>query len=131
MPHERPSITSPADAANLVMSEMSLLDREELRVILLDTRNRVQGIQTVYKGSLNTTMVRVCELFREAIRANCSGIIVVHNHPSGVSSESPEDVSLTKDMVQAGKLLSIEVLDHLIIASHSFVSLRERGLGFS
>jgi DNA repair protein RadC len=64
LPHERPCISSPADTANLVMSKMSLLDREELGVILLDTRNRVQGIQTVYKGSLNTTMVRVCELFR-------------------------------------------------------------------
>jgi len=131
MPHERPSITSPADAANLVMSEMSLLDREELRVILLDTRNRVQGVQTVYKGSLNTTMVRVCELFREAIRANCAGIIVVHAHPSGDPSPSPEDVALTRDLVQAGKLLSVEVLDHLVIGKGNFVSLHERGLGFS
>ncbi len=130
-PHERSTISSPADAARLVIGEMSLLEQEELRVILLDTRNRVQGVQTVYKGSLNTTMVRVCELFREAVRANCSGIIVVHNHPSGDSSPSPEDVALTKDVVQAGKLLSIELLDHLIVASQNYVSLRERGLGFS
>jgi DNA repair protein RadC len=131
MPHERPSITSPADAANLVMSEMSLLEQEQLRVILLDTRNRVQGIQTVYQGSLNTTMVRIAELFREAIRANCAGIIVVHAHPSGDPSPSPEDVALTRDLVQAGKLLSVEVLDHLVIGKGNFVSLHERGLGFS
>ncbi len=131
VPDERPAITCPADAANLVMSEMSLLSQEELRVLLLDTRNRVQGIQTVYKGSLNTTMVRIAELFREAIRANCAGIIAVHNHPSGDSSPSPEDVALTRDAIQAGKLLSIELLDHLVISSRGFVSLRERGLGFS
>jgi DNA repair protein RadC len=131
MPHERPSITSPADAANLVMSEMSLLEQEQLRVILLDTRNRVQGIQTVYQGSLNTTMVRIAELFREAIRANCAGIIVVHAHPSGDPSPSPEDVALTRDLVQAGKLLNVEVLDHLVIGKGNFVSLHERGLGFS
>jgi len=130
-PHERPSITSPADAANLVMSEMSLLEQEQLRVILLDTRNRVQGIQTIYQGSLNTTMVRIAELFREAIRANCAGIIVVHAHPSGDPSPSPEDVALTRDAVQAGKLLSVEVLDHLVIGKGNFVSLHERGLGFS
>ena len=131
MPHERPSITSPADAANLVMSEMSLLEQEQLRVILLDTRNRVQGIQTIYQGSLNTMMVRIAELFREAIRANCAGIIVVHAHPSGDPSPSPEDVALTRDLVQAGKLLSVEVLDHLVIGKGNFVSLHERGLGFS
>ncbi len=131
MPHERPSITSPADAASLVMSEMSLLPQEELRIVLLDTRNRVQGIHTVYKGSLNTTMIRVAELFREAIRANCNAIIVLHNHPSGDVSPSPEDVAITKEIVSAGKLLSIEALDHLIIGANRFTSLRERGLGFS
>jgi DNA repair protein RadC len=131
MPHERPLIGSPADAANLVMSEMSLLESEELRILLLDTRNRVQGVQTVYKGSLNTTMVRVCELYREAIRANCAAIIAVHSHPSGDPSPSPEDIALTRDAVQAGKLLSIELLDHIIVGHNTFVSLHERGLGFS
>jgi len=131
LPHERPCISSPSDAANLVMSEMSLLEQEQLRVILLDTRNRVQGIQIIYQGSLNTTMVRIAELFREAIRANCAGIIVVHSHPSGDPNPSPEDVALTRDAIQAGKLLSVEVLDHLVIGKGSFVSLHERGLGFS
>jgi DNA repair protein RadC len=109
---------------------MGLLEQESMRVILLDTRNRVQAIQTVYQGSLNTTMVRVSELFREAVRANCAAIIVAHNHPSGDPSPSPEDVAITKDIVAAGKLLSIDVLDHLVIGRQRFVSLKERGLGF-
>lgn len=130
LPHERPSIASPADAANLVMSEMSLLVQEELRVILLDVHSHMQSIYTVYKGNINTTMVRVGELFREAVRANCASIILVHNHPSGDPSPSPEDAAMTRDTVMAGKLLNIEVVDHLIIAGGRFVSLRERGLGF-
>jgi len=130
-PDERPTITSPADAANLLLGEMGLLEQESMRVILLDTRNRVQAIQTVYQGSLNTTMVRVSELFREAVRANCAAIIVAHNHPSGDPSPSPEDVAITKDIVAAGKLLNIDVLDHLVIGRQSFVSLKERGLGFA
>jgi DNA repair protein RadC len=88
-PGERPQIRSPADAANLVMSEMGLLEQENLRVILLDTKNRVLESPTVYVGSLNTSMIRVGELFREAIRANCASLIVVHNHPSGDPTPSP------------------------------------------
>ncbi len=128
---DRPTITSPADAANLVMGEMSLLEQESMRVILLDTRNRVLSIQEAYKGSLNTTMVRIAELFREAIRGNCAAIIVAHNHPSGDPSPSPEDVAITKEIVAAGKLLSVDVLDHIVVGhAGRFVSLKERGLGF-
>ena len=85
------------------MGEMSVLEQESMRVILLDTRNRVLSTQTVYQGSLNTTMVRIAELFREAIRGNCAAIIVAHNHPSGDPSPSPEDVAITKEIVAAGK----------------------------
>ena len=130
-PEELPQIRSPADAANLVMGEMSLLEQEELRVMLLDTKNRVLGTKEVYKGSLNTSLIRVGELFREAIRANCAGLIVLHNHPSGDPTPSPEDVAVTKQIVEAGNLLDVEVLDHLIIGWQRFVSLKERGLGFS
>ena len=128
---ERVQVRSPADAANMVMSEMSLLEQEELRVMLLDTKNHVIATQALYKGSLNTSLIRVGELFREAIRANCNSLIVVHNHPSGDPSPSPEDVAVTKQMVEAGRLLDVEVLDHLIIGGQRFVSLKERGLGFS
>jgi DNA repair protein RadC len=129
-PCELPQIRSPADAANLVLSEMGLLEQEHLRVMLLDTKNRVLTTTTVYVGSLNTSLIRVGELFRDAIRANCASIIVVHNHPSGDPTPSPEDVTVTKQIVEAGKLLDIDVLDHLIIGYQRFVSLKERGLGF-
>ena len=129
-PHERPQVRSPADAANLLMAEMSLLPQEHLRTVLLDTRNRVLSIPTIYVGSLNTATVRVGELFREAIRASSSGIIIVHNHPSGDPTPSPDDVQVTRMIVDAGSLLNIDVLDHLIIGRQRFVSLKERGLGF-
>ncbi len=130
-PEERPQIRSPADAANLVMLEMGLLEQEELRVMLLDTKNRVLDLPTVYRGSLNTSLIRVGEVFRPAIRANCASFIVLHNHPSGDPMPSPEDISVTKEIVAAGKILDIDVLDHLIIGRQRFVSLKERGLGFS
>jgi len=129
-PDERPQIRTPADAANLLMSDMSLLEQEQLRVMLLDTRNRVLATPTLYVGSLNTTMVRVGDVFREAIRQNSAAVIVAHNHPSGDPSPSPEDVSITREMIKAGRLLDIEVLDHLIIGQQRFVSLKERGLAF-
>jgi DNA repair protein RadC len=129
-PDERPQIRSPSDAANLVMSEMGLLEQEHLRVMLLDTKNRVLDTPTIYKGSLNTSMIRIGELFREAVRANCAALIVLHNHPSGDPTPSPEDVAVTRQIVEAGKLLDIDVLDHLIIGQQRFVSLKERGLGF-
>jgi DNA repair protein RadC len=129
-PEERPQVRSPADAANLVMSEMGLLEQEHLRIILLDTKNRVLAQPTVYVGSLNTSVIRVGELFREAIRANCASLIVVHNHPSGDPTPSPEDVAVTRQIVEAGKLLDVDVLDHLVIGQQRFVSLKERGLGF-
>ncbi|NIV31689.1 MAG: DNA repair protein RadC [Anaerolineae bacterium] len=129
-PEERPQIRSPADAANLVMTEMGLLEQEQLWVMLLDTKNRVLATETVYQGSLNTSLIRVGELFRDAIRANCASLIVLHNHPSGDPTPSPEDVAVTRQIVEAGKLLDVEVLDHLVIGRQRFVSLKERGLGF-
>lgn len=129
-PDQRAQIRCPADAAQLLMSEMDLLDQEHLRTILLDTKNRVLAIKEVYKGTLNTSMIRVGELFKEAIRATCAAIIVVHNHPSGDPTPSPEDVAATRQIVEAGKLLDIDVLDHVIIGRQRFVSMKERGLGF-
>ena len=129
-PEERPRVSSPSDAANLLMSEMSYLEQEHLRVILLDTRNRVLATPTIYVGSLNTSVVRLAEVFKPAIKENAAAIIVVHNHPSGDPSPSPEDIRVTRELVQAGKLLDIGVLDHLVIGHHRYVSLKERGLGF-
>lgn len=128
---EYPSINSPADAAALVIHEMSGLEQENLRVMLLDTRNRVLDIVDIYKGSVNSSQVHIGELFRSAIRRNASAIIVVHNHPSGDPTPSPDDVVVTRAIVQAGQLLSIAVLDHIIIGLRKWVSLKEKGLGFS
>ena len=129
-PEERPQITSPADAANLIMLDMSLLEQEELWVLLLDTKNHVLDIVRLYQGSLNSSLIRVAEVFREAIKRNCAAIIIAHNHPSGDPTPSPEDVRITHQIHQAGKLLDTELLDHLVIGHSRFVSLKERGLGF-
>jgi DNA repair protein RadC len=129
-PEERVQITSPADAANLLMSEMMFLEQEQLRVILLDTRNCVLGTPTIYIGSLNTTVVRMGEIFRAGIKENAASLIVAHNHPSGNPSPSPEDVKITKQLIAAGELLDLEIIDHIIIGHGQFVSLKERGLGF-
>ena len=129
-PNERPRIISPADAANLLMLEMSHLEQEHLRLLLLDTRNRVLASPTIYKGNVNTSVIRPAEIFREAIRHNSPALIVAHNHPSGDATPSPEDLRVTRQIAEAGKLLSIEVLDHLIIGRGCYVSLKERGLGF-
>jgi DNA repair protein RadC len=129
-PEERPAINSPADAAALVQYEMSALEQEHLRVLLLDRRNRVTGTAEVYKGSVSSSQIRIGEVFKEAIRKNASALIVIHNHPSGDPTPSPDDVAVTRAIVQAGKLLDVDVLDHLVIGQGKWVSLKERGLGF-
>ena len=129
-PEDRPLVQSPDQAATLIMYEMGALEREELRVLLLDTRNRLIRIVEVYRGSLNTSLIRIGEIFRDAIHANAAAVIVAHNHPSGDPAPSPEDVAVTKAMVEAGKLLDIEVLDHLVIGHNRFISMKAKGLGF-
>lgn len=128
---ERPSISSPADAALLVQAEMSLLEKEHLRVLLLDRRNRVLDIIEVYQGSVSSSQVRVGEIFQPAVSRMASAIVVCHNHPSGDPTPSPDDVAVTRAILQAGKLLDIELLDHLVIGQGKWVSLKERGLGFN
>jgi DNA repair protein RadC len=129
-PDARPQINSPTDAANLLMLEMGSLEQEHLRTVLLDTKNRVLASPTVYVGNVNSSIIRVSEVFREAVRQNATALIVAHNHPSGDPAPSPEDIQVTRSIVEAGLLLGVEVLDHLIIGHQRFVSLKERGLGF-
>ena len=129
-PDARPQITSPADAANLLLLEMGLLEQEHLRVLLLDSKNCVQSISEVYIGNVNTSVVRVAEVFRDAVRSNCPFIIVAHNHPSGDPTPSREDISTTQKIAKAGELLNIEMLDHIIIGLNRYVSLKERGISF-
>jgi DNA repair protein RadC len=130
-PEDRYVIRSPGDIAQLLMAEMSNLEQEHFKVLLLDTRNRMIDDVTLYIGSLNASHIRVGEVYRDAIRQNAAAIIVVHNHPSGDPTPSPEDVEVTRQIAAAGSQLDIELLDHVIIARQRFVSLRERGLGFS
>lgn len=129
-PEERWQIRSPGDAARVLMPALGYLEQEQFAVLYLDTRNRVVAQEMLYKGSLNTSLVRIAEVFRGAVRRNCAALIVAHNHPSGDPNPSPEDVALTRRLIEAGKLLDIEVLDHLVIGQNRYISLRERALGF-
>lgn len=123
-------VRSPADIYSL-LSDMQYLEQEQLRVVLLNTKNRVIKVVTVYQGSVHTNVIRVAELFRDAIRWNATAIALAHNHPSQDPTPSPEDVALTREIVKAGQLMDIDTADHIVIAQGGrFVSLRERGLGF-
>jgi DNA repair protein RadC len=130
-PIDRDSIQSPQDVAGLLMVEMGALPQEQLRVVSLNTKHRLLGIHTVYLGTLTSAPIRPAEVFREPLRLNSAAIITAHNHPSGDPTPSPDDVRVTAELVDAGKLLQVELLDHVVIGQGRWVSLRERGLGFS
>jgi DNA repair protein RadC len=129
-PVHREHVKSPHDIAAVFMLEMAHLDQEQLRVACLNTRNRLQKIHLVYQGSLNASMIRVGEIYKEPLRLNSAAIIIAHNHPSGEPEPSPEDVLVTQEIVAAGKLLDVQCLDHLVIGQGRWLSLRECGLGF-
>jgi DNA repair protein RadC len=130
-PDQKPKISSPDDITNLIGLEMSLLEQEQLRIVLLNTRNEVIGIRTLYQGTTNQAQVRIAEVFRDAVRANAVAIIVVHNHPTGDPTPSSADIELTRTMVEAGEVLEVKVLDHMIIGHGRHVSMKRLGLGFS
>jgi DNA repair protein RadC len=113
------------------MVQMGHLDQEELRTVLLETKNSVQDIVTVYRGSLNASMIRVGEVYKAAIKRNGAAIIKAHDHPSGEPEPSPEDVLVTVQIAEAGTILDIQCLDHIVIGQGKWVSLRERGLGLN
>jgi len=127
VPTQKPQITSPESAANLLMADMRLLSQEHLRVLLLDTKNYVIASPTIYIG--NTAEINICvkEVFRPAVKANATAIILAHNHPSGDPTPSPEDIQITRQIMEAGKLLGIKVTDHIIIGQQRFISLKEIG----
>lgn len=129
-PSASPLINSPADAAEVFQPLLTGLEKEELWVMCLNTRHRVMSVEQLYVGTLYASNVRVAEVFKSAIQQNAAAIIVAHNHPSGDPTPSQEDISLTRTLVQAGRLLEIELLDHLVIGYDRWVSLKERGLGF-
>ncbi|MFM2105271.1 MAG: hypothetical protein RL338_303 [Chloroflexota bacterium] len=123
-------VRSPRDIADRLVLQMGRLEREELRVVLLNSRNAVLRVVTVYQGNVSASLVRVGELFRDAVRENAVGVILVHNHPSGDPTPSPDDLHLTAEALAAGRLLDVEVLDHLVVGHDAFVSLRDRGVAF-
>ena len=130
---QRPQIRSVEDAAELLIPQMCCLEQEHFKLILLDTRMYVIDVVTLYVGSVNQQVIRVAEVFREAIRRNATAIVLAHNHPTSDVSPSPEDISTTRAIINAGHLLDVEVVDHLIISGrgqHTFISLKERGVAF-
>jgi DNA repair protein RadC len=129
-PAGRWSIRGPADVADRLILQMGRLEREELRVVMLDTKNHVLRVATVYQGNVSASLVRVGELFRDAVRLNAASVILVHNHPSGDPTPSPDDLHLTAEALAAGRLLDISLLDHLVIGHDAYVSLRDRGIAF-
>ncbi len=124
------TIRSPRDVAERLLVEMGRLEREELRVLSLNAKNVVQRVSTSYVGNVSASLVRVGELFRDAVRLDASGVILVHNHPSGDPTPSPDDLHLTAEAIAAGRLLDIDVLDHVVVGHDAWVSLRDRGVSF-
>ena len=120
-------VRSPADLAERLMPAMGHLEREELRCLTLNTKNAVTGMTTVYVGNLAGSPVRVGEVFRDAVRRQAAALVVVHNHPSGDPSPSADDLRITRELSEAGRLLDIELLDHLVIGQGRWVSLRALG----
>ncbi len=127
VPEDRYIIRSPKDGANFVMESMRHLNQEHLIVLFLDTKNRIIHKQTIFIGSLNASIVHPREIFREAVKRSAASIICVHNHPSGDPTPSQEDIQVTKRLVEAGKIMGIELLDHIIIGNQKYVSLKEKG----
>ena len=127
-PSERWQVPTPADVALRLVPEMGRLEREELRVVLLNTKNVVVACGTVYVGNLAGSLVRVGEVFRDAVRRNAAAVMVVHNHPSGDPAPSAEDLRITRELSDAGRLLDIGLLDHLIIGRDRWISLRAMGV---
>ncbi len=126
-----PQLRSPADGYALLKERFGDADREVMVTVILDTRNKVLAIHPVYYGSLNSALIRINEVFKAAIALGAAAILVAHNHPSGDPTPSPDDIRVTSLIVEAGRLLDIECIDHLILGATGFVSLRERGLGFA
>jgi DNA repair protein RadC len=130
LPAQQSPMIRRVEDALVLLKDMEHLRQEHVRVLLLDNKRRLMNIRTIYIGTLNGSMLRVAEVYREAIAINAPALILAHNHPSGDPSPSPEDVSLTRTLIQAGQLLDITLLDHLIIGRESWRSLRQMGLGF-
>ncbi|MCL4516524.1 MAG: DNA repair protein RadC [Firmicutes bacterium] len=127
-PEVRQAVNTPADVSKMLMPQMRYMDKEHFQVLFLNTKNQLLGKKVVSIGSLNASIVHPRELFRESIRYGSAAVILAHNHPSGDPTPSQEDLAMTRRVAEGGRLLGIEVLDHVIIGDNRFVSLKERGL---
>lgn len=126
----RPVVRNAQDLAALVLPRLRYLDREHLLVVMVDASNRVVGVETVSVGDLTSSIAHPREVFKPCIRHNAAAVALAHNHPSGDPRPSQDDVLVTERLVEAGKLLGIEVLDHVILSDDSYISLRQTGLGW-
>ncbi|PZX07086.1 DNA replication and repair protein RadC [Psychrobacillus insolitus] len=124
---EKYTIRSPQDAASYLMPDMTSLKQEHFVVLFLNVKNQVLHKQTIFIGSLNASIVHPREIFREAVKRSAASIICAHNHPSGNPSPSSEDIDVTKRLIESGLIMGIELLDHVIIGDHKFISLKEKG----
>lgn len=121
------TVRSPQDAAAYLMPDMTSLSQEHFVVLFLNVKNQIMHKQTIFIGSLNASIVHPREIFREAVKRSAASIICAHNHPSGIPTPSPEDIEVTKRIQEAGYIIGIELLDHIIIGDHQFISLKEKG----
>lgn len=124
---EKFTIRSPQDAATYLMPDMTSLNQEHFVVLFLNIKNQIIHKQTIFIGSLNASIVHPREIFREAVKRSAASIICAHNHPSGVPTPSTEDIEVTKRIVEAGYIIGIELIDHVIIGDHQYISLKEKG----
>lgn len=130
VPADRWQIKCPGDAGPELLAWLGNAEQGLFAVLYLDTRNRVLEREVLYRGTLNTSLARIGEVFRGAIRRNAAAIMVAHNHPSGDPAPSPEDVALTRRLVDAAQLVEVELIDHIVVGHGRYISLRERGMGF-
>ncbi|WP_339172196.1 DNA repair protein RadC [Solibacillus sp. FSL R5-0691] len=124
---ERFTIRSPEDAATFLMQDMTSLQQEHFVCLFLNVKNQVLHKQTIFVGSLNASIVHPREIFREAVKRSAASIICSHNHPSGIPTPSPEDIDVTTRLYEAGKIVGVDLLDHVIIGDHQFISMKEKG----
>lgn len=128
IPAPAPLVKCPADVAGLLMEEMRYLDREHLKLLILNSKDRVISAETVAVGTLSANQIHPREIFRSAVKKSAASIILVHNHPSGDPTPSPEDIDETEKIIEAGNIIGIEVLDHIIIGDGQYISLGSEGL---
>lgn len=124
---QRYTIRSPEDAANFLMQDMTSLQQEHFVCLFLNVKNQILHKKTIFVGSLNASIVHPREIFREAVKRSAASIICAHNHPSGVPTPSPEDIDVTTRLYEAGKIVGVDLLDHVIIGDHQFISMKEKG----